>query len=107
MEFWHLSQSSPTGVYKKSVSVDESGRYEISTEMPHKKKNLPRKLYLRIKGQNTSYTTYLVITQNDVHMTDKHWESNNALSENMLYPRVKKEAGIRTINFNLSLNQKS
>lgn len=103
IEVWHLSPNSKSFKHKAKLKTDASGAYSFITDFPNNEKGKPPRIYFKVSNKYKSYFTELIITDFDAHISAKHWEENNQLGDDKLFPIKEGKLNASTITFNISL----
>lgn len=104
VEFWHLSPNSNVLGHKGNMITDENGFYQIFTDYPNREVGKHTAVHFKISKDEQSSLTELKFSDFGAHITDKHWEANNMLDNNLLFPKLEKALYKTKLNFNFTIN---
>jgi hypothetical protein len=85
-----------------SINVDNEGRYRFLCDFPKKEFGKSARLYLKLSTPESFYTTELIFSEFDAHITDRHWELNRNLGDRV-FPKKQSREDFSEISFNLSI----
>ena len=102
IEVWHLSPNSNKFSHKAKLVSNASGEYLFQTDFPNKEEGKSPRIYFKVSHGVTSYSTELLVSDYDAHITGEHWERNKQL-ESKLFPKKTGTFNASTITFNLSI----
>ncbi len=105
IEFWHLSPESKEYNHRSAVVTDSSGNFKILTDFPNREVGKYTTIHFKVSKDNQEFNTELKFSDFGAYITDKHWENNNRLHPELLFPRMEKSLYKTKINFNISINQ--
>ena len=104
LEFWHLSPNSEELGYKGKLVTDENGRYHLTSDYPSQKKGTVTTVHFKVSKNEIISETELKVSEFDAFITGVHWEKNNQLKEDLLFPKHSKKDLKTEVTFNISLN---
>lgn len=84
------------------VTANEKGEYQFLMDYPEKEVGKSPRIHLKVANGNNAYSTELIVTNFDAHISDKHWELNNQLGDK-LFPQKVTFANHAEVLFNLSV----
>lgn len=102
MEVWHLSASSNTKEHFKRIQPNEAGEYQFVTKFPGKTIGKLPQLHFKIIAKERSYKTELSVNAYGAYISDKHWENNRQLGDNV-FPNFIRNKNRDQVEFNLSV----
>ncbi len=102
VEVWHLSPNSRKFKHKAKLKTNVLGAYFFVTDFPNKEIGKCSRIYFKVSNGTSNYFTELLITNSDAYISEKHWEENNQLGEN-LFPIKEGTINSSTITFNRSI----
>lgn len=105
IEFWHLSPNSNEMGHNGSLLTDENGCYRIVTDYPNREFGKHTTIHYKVTKGEQSSLTELKFSDLAAHITDKHWERNHLLGEELLFPKIEISLNRTKINFNFTINQ--
>ncbi|KAA2216530.1 peptidase associated/transthyretin-like domain-containing protein [Maribacter flavus] len=105
VEFWHLSPNSKQIGHKGLLITDSEGKYLLRTDYPSREMGKHTTIHFRVSMENEELVTELKFSDFGAFITDKHWESNQELDNDLLFPQLEKSIYKTKINFNFSINQ--
>lgn len=98
IEVWHLSPKSSKYKHQGKMKTNSLGEYSFITDFPNKEFGKTARVYFKVSNNKTTYFTELLVNDFGAHITGKHWEENQQLSDN-LFPL--KDNSV--ITFNISI----
>ena len=101
IEVWHLSPESNKYKHHAKLITNNNGEYSFVTDFPNKEEGKMPRIYFKVSNNNTTYFTELLVNDFGAHITDKHWEENNQLKDN-LFPVKKGTKNNSSVIFNIS-----
>lgn len=104
IEFWHLSPNSKHIGHRGTLTTDSEGRYRLKTDYPSREPGKSATLHFKISKGTELASTELKISQFGADITAKHWEKNNQLADDLLFPTFEKSLFRTKVNFNISIN---
>jgi|TARA_R110002051_G_scaffold1246_1_gene6852 protocatechuate 3,4-dioxygenase beta subunit len=104
IEVWHLSPEKNIYEHHGKMYTDYDGRYQFITDWPNREQGKQYRIYFKVSKNRKSVFTELIFNQSGAHISDKHWEKNQQLAENLLFPSIETFLNRSTINFNFTIN---
>jgi protocatechuate 3,4-dioxygenase beta subunit len=105
LEFWHLSPNTDIVGHRGSLLTDENGRYQIFTDYPNREFGKHTTIHFKISKEEQASSTELKFSDFGAHITDKHWEANSILDQDLLFSSMEKSLYRTKFNFNFTINQ--
>ena len=105
VEFWHLSPESYEYNHRSALVTDANGNFKILTDFPNREIGKQVTIHFKVSKDINEAVTELKISDFGAYITDKHWETNRNLADNLLFPKIEKSLYKTKINFNISINQ--
>ena len=107
LEFWHQSPDSDIVEQRGSLLTDENGRYQLKSDYPSRKNGTAPTVHFKLSKNGMVCETELMVSEFDAFISGEHWEKNNQLKEELLFPKHSKYDLKTEVIFNISLtNQK-
>lgn len=103
VEVWHMSPGSKKFRHRTKLKTNAFGEYRFITDLPNRKMGKHYKVYFKVSNSETSYFTELSFNNHDAFISDKHWENNNQLGDELLFPTYTTFLNRSTIQFNMAL----
>ena len=104
VEVWHLSPNSKKYKHRAKFHTNELGEYQFITDKPNRHLGKNYKIYFKVSKHNSSYFTALSFNNTQAFISGKHWEKNNQLGDELLFPKKNTSLNKTTIEFNIALN---
>ena len=104
IEVWHLTPNSDNYKHRARLYTDESGSYSFITDLPAREMGRNYRIYFKVSDKTNCYFTELSFNNSGAYISDRHWESNNQLGEERLFPKQKVFLNQSNIAFNIALN---
>ncbi|MFX0557708.1 hypothetical protein ACOCEA_12985 [Maribacter sp. CXY002] len=105
VEFWHLSPNSEIIEYRGEMFTDINGRYLLKTDYPSRSIGKAATIHFKISKDYGQFETELKISEFGANITGEHWEANNHIGNDLLFPKMDKALYKTKINFNFSLKK--
>ncbi len=103
VEVWHLSPGSNKFRHRAKLITDEYGDYEFITDLPNREIGKHHKVYFKVSKASETYFTELSFNSFDAFISDKHWEKNKQLGDQLLFPTYNTFLNQSNIEFNIAL----
>lgn len=87
---------------KIRLATNNKGEYQFLLDFPEREEGKSPRLNFNVSSNNNFYSTELIVTDFDVHISGEHWEHNKQLG-NKLFPRKQTFADHSEVLFNLSV----
>lgn len=84
------------------ITTNENGEYEFLLDILEKDKDKAPRMKFYISNEANAYSSELIVTNFDAHISDKHWELNQQLGKK-LFPVKEVFASHSVLTFNLSI----
>lgn len=104
VEVWHLSPESKKYNHRGKMYTDANGAYKFISDWPNREHGKQPRIYFKVSKNDTEYFTELIFNNIGAHISCKHWENQQVLGEEKLFPTMKTSFNTTEINFNLSIN---
>lgn len=104
VEVWHLSPEKQVYKHRGKMFTDAEGSYQFITEWPNREPGKHHRIYFKVSSVNKIIFTELLFSDYGANITDKHWEQNQQLAENIRFPSFNTFLNKSLINFNISIN---
>ncbi|TDS14363.1 hypothetical protein DFQ03_2449 [Maribacter caenipelagi] len=104
VEVWHLSPEKQVYKHRGKMYTDDDGKYQFITDWPNREPGKQHRIYFKISNDGKTIFTELLFSDFGAHITDKHWEQNQQLAENIRFPSFSTFLNKSTIDFNISIN---
>ncbi len=103
VEVWHLSPGSTKFRHRAKLLTDEYGKYKFITDLPNREIGKHHKIYFKVSKASETYFTELSFNNSGAYISDKHWENNNQLGDQLLFPTYSTFLNQSSIEFNIAL----
>lgn len=103
IEVWHLSPEKKVYKHRGKMFTDDDGRYQFITDWPNREPGKQHRIYFKVSNAKKIIFTELLFNDFGAHITDKHWEQNQQLAENLRFPKFSTFLNKSTIDFNFSI----
>ena len=103
IEVWHLTPNSEKFEHRAVLYSDENGSYRFITDFPNREIGKYYKVYFKVSNSKTSNFTELSFNNFGAFISDKHWEKNHQLGEQLLFPTHTTFLNQSIIQFNIAL----
>ncbi|SNR39206.1 hypothetical protein SAMN04488009_1320 [Maribacter sedimenticola] len=104
VEVWHLSPEKNVYKHRGKMFTNDDGAYQFITDWPNREPGKQHRIYFKVSNEGKTIFTELLFSDLGAHITDKHWEQNQQLAENILFPSFSTFLNKSTIDFNISIN---
>ncbi len=104
VEVWHLSPNSEKFRHRAKLTTNENGEYHFVTDKPNRELGKHYKVFFRVSQDGETYFTELSFNNTQAFISSKHWEKNNQLGEDRLFPTKTSFLNHSKIQFNIAIN---
>ncbi|NKI31947.1 hypothetical protein [Croceivirga thetidis] len=104
LQFWHFVDDAKKKSHRGMLTTDDKGRYQIKLDYPSNTGDRALNFGFDLSNGAKNYQTNLKISEFDAFITGEHWEANNQLEDNLLFPKHSKSDHRTMVEFNISLN---
>jgi hypothetical protein len=102
LEVWYLSPETKKYKYCKNIVLNDGGEFELATDFPAKELGKLPRLHFKVATKEKSYKTELLVNDFGAYISDKHWELNKQLGDN-IFPVKTDFDSYSELQFNLSI----
>lgn len=103
IEVWHLSPNSDKYRHRAKFHTDANGEYQFLTDTPGREYGKYHKIYFKISQKQRFCFTEISFNRWSAHISDKHWEANQGLDPELLFPTCETILNTQKIQFNITL----
>lgn len=103
VEVWHLSPEKQVYKHRGKMFTDAEGSYQFITDWPNREQGKQRRIYFKVSNAEKTIFTELLLSDFGANITGEHWEANNHIGNELLFPKFEKSFFRTKINFNFSL----
>lgn len=103
IEVWHLSPNSKKFEHRAVLYSDKNGSYRFTTDYPNREIGKIPRIYFRVSRSSKPYFTELSFNDYGAYISGKHWEKNQQLGDQKLFPTQLSFLNTSQIKFNISL----
>ena len=103
IEVWHMSPNSSKYRHRAKLHTNDKGEYFFITDKPNREMGKTYKIYFKLSQNGEAYFTELSFNNTQAFISDKHWEKNNQLGDDLLFPKKKSTQNTTKIQFNIAL----
>tara|TARA_R110000764_G_scaffold175227_1_gene261552 strand:+ start:506 stop:1069 length:564 start_codon:yes stop_codon:yes gene_type:complete len=103
IEVWHLSPEKKVYKHRGKMFTDDDGRYQFITDWPNREPGKQHRIYFKVSNAGKTIFTELLFSDFGANITGEHWEANNHIGNELLFPEMEKSLFRTKINFNFSL----
>ncbi len=103
VEVWHLSPDSSKYKHRAKLFTNYLGEYRFITDYPNREKGKMARILFKVSNGSKATYTELLFNEHQAHITGAHWENNQGLGDERLFPIMERTTNTTKINFNITL----